>query len=122
MNMVRNGNARIMVVIDFKPMHNIGQTHCRGNPLWLPKIRAGTGACPYEDIELRIAKRQVTIPHFRNSPSALRNFSWWLPKTRAGTGACPYEIRSHEHGSQWQCQDNGRHRFQTHAQHRAIPL
>jgi hypothetical protein len=49
MNMVRNGNTRIMVVIGFKPMHNIGQTHCRGNPLWLPKNRAGTGACPYED-------------------------------------------------------------------------
>ena len=42
MNMVRNGNAMIMVVIDFKPMHNIRQSHCRGNPLWLPKNRAGT--------------------------------------------------------------------------------
>jgi len=23
----------------------------RGNPLWLPKNRAGTGACPYKDNE-----------------------------------------------------------------------
>jgi hypothetical protein len=42
---IRNGDSRIMVVIGFKPMHNVGQSHCRGNPLWLPKIRAGTGAC-----------------------------------------------------------------------------
>jgi hypothetical protein len=32
-----NSDARIMAVIDFKPMHNIRQSHCRGNPLWLPK-------------------------------------------------------------------------------------
>jgi hypothetical protein len=64
MNMVRNGNARIMAVIDFKPMHNIGRSHCRGNPLWLPKIRAGTGACPYKDFS------NSEIPYGRRSQLA----------------------------------------------------
>jgi hypothetical protein len=42
-----------------------------GNPLWLPRIRAGTEACPY-----------IRIP-CRDNPL-------WLPRIRAGTEACPY--------------------------------
>jgi hypothetical protein len=31
-------------------MDDIGEGHCRGNPLWLPCVFwAGTGACPYQE-------------------------------------------------------------------------
>jgi len=50
MNMVRNDNARIMAVIGFKPMHNIRQSHCRGNPLWLPKIMGRHRGLPLQRI------------------------------------------------------------------------
>jgi len=30
-------------------MHDVRQRYCRGNPLWLPFLRAGTAACPYKN-------------------------------------------------------------------------
>jgi hypothetical protein len=46
------------------PPFAISHFHCRGNPLWLPKIRAGTGACPYKDFS------NSEIPYGRRSQLA----------------------------------------------------
>jgi hypothetical protein len=65
----------------------------------------------------------IRLPPFAICFFAFRNFSWCLPKIMGRHRGLPLQrICSHEHGSQWQCHDNVRHRFQTHAQHQANPL
>jgi hypothetical protein len=86
----RNSDVRIMVVIGFKPMHNIRQSYCRGNPLWLPKNQGRHGGLPLQgyriaDCEMRIAEL------IRNNQSALRNFSFFairLPPFAISLGVC----------------------------------
>jgi hypothetical protein len=74
MNMVRNGNARIMAVIGFNPI--VGATPCG-----CPKSWAGTGACPY--------KGYVPMNMVRNGNARIMAVIGFNPIVGATPCGCP---------------------------------